>query len=241
MDLSLAFPNGLNPTQKGYHLIAKDRIKSLVEPILAQGKVPVMTGFMGHVEGGIIEGVGRGYTDLTSALAAGALHAECLQVWKESDGVFTGNPTKIPEARLLSIVTPVEAAELTYFGNEVLHPFTMECAIEDNVPIQILNTFKPSSGGTSVIDPLQDNADIDTAELIKTRGGQHGIIAVCSKKGVPVLNLLSNRLLDSSAFFEKVFQLFAKHNVKLDLISTSVSQVSLLCFFLFISSMFFFT
>ncbi len=144
-----------------------------------------------------------------------------MQVWKESDGVFTGNPTKIKDARLLPLVTPAEASELTYFGNEVLHPFTMECAIEDSVPITILNTFKPESGGTCIVEKQLD-------ELNETRSSKSlGIAAVCSKKGIYVINLMSNRMLDSSNFLANVFQKFKEHKVKADLISTSVANLTI--------------
>jgi len=150
-------------------------------------------------------------------LVAAAFKASALQVWKESDGVFTGNPTKLPRARLLHHVTPREAAELTYFGNEVLHPFTMECAIEAHIPIHILNTFKPTSPGT-VIDPHRKTNETQASQ---------GIVAVCSKKNITVLNLSSNRLLGSATFLAKVFELFAKHRVKVDLISTTEANLSL--------------
>jgi aspartate kinase len=118
VNLSKAF-GSLDTSKRGYQHDAKQILRSRLVDLVSQGKVPVVTGFFGDVNGGIINGVGRGYTDLTSALCAGALDAKALQVWKESDGVFTGNPTKIDDARLLSLVTPEEAAELTYFGNEV--------------------------------------------------------------------------------------------------------------------------
>lgn len=220
VDLSRAFPDGLDTARRGYQHTAKKVFGGLLQPLVEQGMVPVVSGFFGSVDSGIIKGVGRGYTDLTAALCAGALGADGLQVWKESDGVFTGNPTKIDAAHLLSVVTPEEASELTYFGNEVLHPFTMECAISDNVPIYVLNTFKPESGGTAIIESTEQ-------QLTELRGERcQGIAAVCSKKGIPVLNLMSNRLLDSSSFLATVFELFAKHKVKADLISTSVSNLT---------------
>lgn len=70
--------------------------------------------------------MGRGYTDLLSSLLAVGLEATELQIWKEVDGIFTADPRKVPTARLLSIISPDEAAELTYYGSEVVHPFTME-------------------------------------------------------------------------------------------------------------------
>jgi len=72
--------------------------------------------------------VGRGYTDLASALLAAGLGASELQIWKEVDGIFTADPRKVITARLLPVISPEEAAELTYYGSEVVHPFTMEQA-----------------------------------------------------------------------------------------------------------------
>ncbi len=64
----------------------------------------------------------RGYTDLCAALCAVGLAASELQVWKEVDGIFTADPRKVPSARLVPIITPDEAAELTYYGSEVIPP-----------------------------------------------------------------------------------------------------------------------
>ena len=74
-------------------------------------------------------------------------------------------------------------------------------------------------GGTAI---LGDTA----ADVLDSRAGSNGIVAVCSKKGIRVLNLMSNRLLDSPSYMAKVFSLFAQHRVKVDLVSTSVSNVS---------------
>lgn len=63
--------------------------------------------------------VGRGYTDLCAALLAVGLDADELQVWKEVDGIFTADPRKVVTARLIPVITPEEAAELTYYGSEV--------------------------------------------------------------------------------------------------------------------------
>ena len=89
-------------------------------------RVPVVTGFFGPVPGSLLRQVGRGYTDLLAALLAVGLGAEELQIWKEVDGIFTADPRKVPTARLITSISPEEAAELTYYGSEVVHPFTME-------------------------------------------------------------------------------------------------------------------
>ena len=76
--------------------------------------------------GSLLRQVGRGYTDLLAALLAAGLGASELQIWKEVDGIFTADPRKVPTARLIPIISPEEAAELTYYGSEVVHPFTMD-------------------------------------------------------------------------------------------------------------------
>ncbi|KAF8268002.1 Aspartate/glutamate/uridylate kinase [Lactarius quietus] len=138
-------------------------------------RVPVVTGFFGHVPGSLLKQVGRGYTDLAAALLAAGLDATELQIWKEVDGIFTADPRKVLTARLLPVISPEEAAELTYYGSEVVHPFTMEQArtptffsslrklregatpvIRRKIPIRIKNVENPRGGGT-VIDPESDS------------------------------------------------------------------------------------
>jgi aspartate kinase len=223
VNLSSVFTD-LNTQKNGYQQIARDTLGKLLRPMVDEGALPVVSGFFGHIRGGIIHGVGRGYTDLTAALCAGALGARELQVWKESDGVFTGNPTKIQEATLVNHITPAEAAELTSFGNEVLHPFTMQCAIETNVPIRILNTFKPTGAGTVIIDQATSDAKSTTAPT--RNAAKHGIVAVCSKKNVTILNVVGNGVLEASELFTALFNTFTKHGVRADLVTSSISQIS---------------
>ncbi|EDQ92671.1 uncharacterized protein MONBRDRAFT_22547 [Monosiga brevicollis MX1] len=217
VNLSNLFRDPLDASKTGYHRLATAAIRSFLDrEVDVDGVVPVITGYMGDIEGGIVQGIGRGYSDLTAALVAAALRADALQVWKESDGIFTGNPTKINAARLLHNVTPREAAELTYFGNEVLHPFTMECAIEAQIPIHILNTFKIDSPGT-VVAPGQPFHRMQS----------NGVTAVVSKKNVRVISLASNRMMSSPKFLARVFEAFGNRGVKIDLISTAETNLSI--------------
>ena len=144
-------------------------------------RVPVVTGFFGPVPGSLLRQVGRGYTDLLAALLAVGLEAEELQIWKEVDGIFTADPRKVPTARLISSITPEEAAELTYYGSEVVHPFTMEQVsltrsprnvylmnsqvIRKKIPIRIKNVENPSGNGT-VIYPNPDGGDTPESDRL---------------------------------------------------------------------------
>lgn len=109
-----------------------------VECPLLQASSPVVAkwapltfflGFFGPVPGSLLRQVGRGYTDLCAAVLAVGLQASELQIWKEVDGIFTADPRKVLTARVIPIISPEEAAELTYYGSEVVHPFTMEQVI----------------------------------------------------------------------------------------------------------------
>jgi aspartate kinase len=181
-----------------------------------EGEVPVVTGFFGMVPGGLLKAVGRGYTDFTTALIAAGLgseQADEMQVWKEVDGIFTADPRKVPAAMVLGRISPAEASELTYFGSEVLHPFTMERVVSANVPIRIKNTFNPDAPGT-VISPQGEQRP-------------HPITAVTAKRGITVLTVHSNRMFNAYGFLSRVFGALERHGVVVDLVSTS--EVSISC------------
>ncbi|KAF8067803.1 Aspartate/glutamate/uridylate kinase [Lyophyllum atratum] len=223
-----------------------DRLAFALGERIAQcgSRVPVVTGFFGPVPGSLLSQVGRGYTDLCSALLAAGLDAAELQIWKEVDGIFTADPRKVPTARLISIITPDEAAELTYYGSEVVHPFTMEQAIRRKIPIRIKNVENPKGGGT-VIFPDPDVEATEEQELqandetVPLATLQHGSYmeeaqkrkrlptAVTIKEHIIVLNVNSNRKSVSHGFLAGIFGTLDQYGVVVDLISTSEVHVSM--------------
>lgn len=190
-------------------------------------RVPVVTGFFGPVPGSLLHQVGRGYTDLASALLAVGLQASELQIWKEVDGIFTADPRKVSTARLIPVISPEEAAELTYYGSEVVHPFTMEQAIRRKIPIRIKNVENPSGGGT-VIHPDAD-ADSEPASPKSSSLVERKRLptAVTIKEHIVVLNVNSNRKSVSHGFLAGIFGTLDRFGVVVDLISTSEVHVSM--------------
>jgi len=160
-----------------------DRLSKVIGDRLREcgNRVPVVTGFFGVVPGSLLSQVGRGYTDLCAALCAVGTQASELQIWKEVDGIFTADPRKVEGARLLSHITPEEAAELTYYGSEVIHPFTMEQVINASIPIRIKNVEKPKGQGT-VIYP-----DPETIESTATTppGNSNGTTSTSNGQQLP--------------------------------------------------------
>ena len=200
--------------------------------------VPVVTGFFGTVPGGLLNQIGRGYTDLCAALIAVGLKAEELQIWKEVDGIFTADPRKVPTARLLSTISPVEAAELTFYGSEVIHPFTMEQVIQARIPIRIKNVMNPRHSGTVIApDPPSHPLAAYKRDRNLFRHPSSSVLypnqrpkrptAVTIKRKILVLNVHSNKRSLSHGFFAKIFSTLDKWRLSVDLISTSEVHVSM--------------
>lgn len=212
-------------------------------------RVPVITGFFGPVPGSLLRQVGRGYTDLLAALVAVGLQASELQIWKEVDGIFTADPRKVPTARLIPSITPEEAAELTYYGSEVVHPFTMEQVISQSIPIRIKNIENAKGGGTLIQTPSESSSptssdgererDLSIAPAVRKlsklrlKEDAHEKLrnklptAVTIKENIVVINITSNKKNVSHGFLARMFGILDKHGLTVDLISTSEVHVSM--------------
>ncbi|WVR07616.1 hypothetical protein IAU60_004658 [Kwoniella sp. DSM 27419] len=199
-------------------------------------RVPVVTGYFGPVPGSLLAQIGRGYTDLCAALCAVGLAAAELQVWKEVDGIFSADPRKVPSARLVPVITPDEAAELTYYGSEVIHPFTMEQVIRARIPIRIKNVENPKGQGTIIYPDEGFPRGLDTAPPSKESVDPAGAgltpeermpTAVTIKDSIIVLNIHSNRKTLSHGFLARIFGTLDRAGVVVDLISTSEVHVSM--------------
>jgi aspartate kinase len=210
---------------------------AIAERVNAHGDdaVPVITGYFGAVPGGLLESVGRGYTDLCAALAAVGLRAKELQIWKEVDGIFTADPRKVPTARLLDSVTPSEAAELTFYGSEVIHPFTMDQVIRASIPIRIKNVMNPRNAGTVIFPDANDGEVRRRTGLFRDRSvsnlSQHDTpkrpTAVTIKGSITVLNVHSKKRTRAHGFLMSIFSILDKHGLSVDLISSSEVHVSM--------------
>lgn len=193
----------------------------------SKDRVSVITGFFGRVEGGLVNKVGRGYSDLCAALVAVALQATELQVWKEVDGVFTADPRKVPTARLLPTLTPSEAGELTFYGSEVIHNLTLEQLGRPRIPIRIKNVLRPHSAGTIIQPDNRGSSSPDDQYAGHKTIRPKRPTAVTVKEQITVLNVHSNRKLDSPGFLAKICNIASLHGLAIDLIEKSECHVSL--------------
>jgi len=132
--------------------------KKHVIPILDEGRVVVMPGFLGSGPDGEVVTLGRGGTDFSAAILARIIDADAVTLFKEVDGLMTADPKSVPSARLLSELHYREAAELAFYGAKVLHPRTMIPLVDRKIPLFVKNTFRDGSGGTRIADDVKPGA-----------------------------------------------------------------------------------
>ena len=126
------------------------RLSAGLVPMVSGGRIPIITGFIGSTDEGVTTTLGRGASDYTASLVAGAIQAEEVWIWTDVDGAMTADPRIVEDARVLKEISYLEAAEMSYFGAKVLHPMTMQPAVKQEIPIRIRNTFRTENGGTVI-------------------------------------------------------------------------------------------
>jgi aspartate kinase len=189
------------------------RIPTSLSTVIAEGNLPVITGFIAKDKDGNITTLGRGGSDLSATMIAAACKAREVQVWKDVDGILTADPRLVKDARPVEKVTYDEAAELAYFGAQVLHPRTMLPCMKTGIPVLVKNTFNPKAPGTRIEAGPDKNAPL--------------IRAITSKQNVILFDIVSTRMLGQPGFLEQVFSEFAKNEISIDMVATSEVSVSL--------------
>jgi len=126
------------------------RCEARLRPLLLQGIVPVVTGFIGATAEGVLTTLGRGGSDYSATILGGALGADEVIIWTDVDGVLTADPRLVPGARTIPEISYREAAELAHFGAKVLHPKTLRAVTQSGIPVWIRNTFEPQHPGTKI-------------------------------------------------------------------------------------------
>lgn len=209
-------PRELIATDDGFGAARPDveRIAEAVSrralPALAAGRIAVTGGFVGRAPGGATTTLGRGGSDWSAALLGAAAGARAIEIWTDVDGVLTADPRLVPEARALPTISFAEAAELARFGARVLHPATIGPAVERAIPVVVRNTFAPEAAGTTI--------------LAETAG--EGVRAVSARDGLTALRVSNPRMLLAHGWAARVFAVFERHRVEVDVIATSEVSIA---------------
>ena len=182
-------------------------------PILEDGRIPVLGGFIAASPDGTTTTLGRGGSDYTAAIVAAPIEAKEIQIWTDVTGVLTADPRIVSRPRTIPRLSYSEAAELAYFGAKVLHPKTIQPAVQDRIPVRICNSRKPEEVGTIVFS--------------ESESSMQTVKAIAHKSGVTTVQIISGRMLGAYGFLRRIFEIFDKYRTVVDVVTTSEVSVSL--------------
>ena len=180
-------------------------------PRLADGIV-ITQGFIGSEAKGRTTTLGRGGSDYTAALLGEALHATRVDIWTDVPGIYTTDPRVVSAAKRIDVIAFEEAAEMATFGAKVLHPATLLPAVRSDIPVFVGSSKDPKAGGTLVCKKTE-NPPLFRALALRRRQ--------------TLVTLHSHNLLHSRGFLAEVFGILARHNISVDLITTSEVSIAL--------------
>jgi aspartate kinase len=199
----------------GKAVVYVDEIKSLVSekllPKLEQ-EVIVTQGFIGADSQGRTTTLGRGGSDYSAALLGEAIGVEQIDIWTDVTGIFTTDPRLTSQAYALDEISFNEAAEMATFGAKVLHPSTLIPAMRQNIPVFVGSSRDPSAGGTMVRNETKSKPVYR---------------AIALRREQTLVTVTSMDMLHAPGFLARVFTILAKHNLSIDLVTTSEVSVAL--------------
>lgn len=179
----------------------------------ADAALYVAPGFVAATHDGSTTTLGRGGSDYTAAIFAGALGAEQLEIWTDVSGMMTADPRLVRHARPIPRISYQEAMELSHFGAKVLYPPTIQPVMRQGIPLWIKNTFAPEDEGTLVeVAPPAHQATV--------RG-------LSSIGAVTLLRLEGGGMVGIPGFSRRLFAALAREQVNVILITQSSSEHSI--------------
>ena len=175
--------------------------------------IVVVPGFVASSHKGNSTTIGRGGSDYTAAIIAGAINADILQIWTDVSGMFTANPKIVKQAFAIPHISYEEAMELSHFGAKVLYPPTIQPVLGKSIPIHIKNTFAPDEVGTLI----EKNTD---SEARPVRGISH-------VENIALLSLEGSGMVGISGISKRFFEAFSNADINIVLITQASSEHSI--------------
>ena len=191
-----------------------DLVRTELVPLMGPGRVVVTQGYIGATASGITTTLGRGGSDYSASLLGAALGASEVQIWTDVEGILTADPRIVPEASPISELSFREAAELAAFGARVLHPATIQPAVEANIPVTVRHTMRP-------------HGRFSTITAKGASGSPRPATAIASRGPINVITIESTRMLAQSGFLARIFEVFGRLGASVDVVATAEVSVSL--------------
>ncbi len=175
----------------------------------------VVPGFIASNASGDITTLGRGGSDYSAAIIAGAINATVLEIWTDVDGFMTADPRLVSKAYPIDTMTYAEAMELSHFGAKVIYTPTIRPVYLRNIPVLIKNTFNPSAKGTII-----NRRDAAKKESSQIKG-------ISSIDTISLLSIQGVGLVGAKGSSKRLFSALAKYNVNVILITQASSEFSI--------------
>ncbi|MDB5178343.1 MAG: aspartate kinase, monofunctional class [Patescibacteria group bacterium] len=187
--------------------------RPIIQELFKKGRIPVVTGYMGATAGGITTTLGRGASDYSATILGYCLDAAAVEIWTDVDGVMTADPKMVSDAHTIGALSYNEAAELSYFGANVLHPLTMVPAARKMIPIWIKNTFNPTHPGTKISGQIH--------------ASEYGGKAISILKNVSLITVQGKGMLGVPGVAGRVFGEVARADINVLFISQASSEFNI--------------
>jgi len=179
----------------------------------ATGKLFIVPGFVSADAKGNTTTLGRGGSDYTAAIIAGAVNAQLLEIWTDVSGMMTADPRLVPNARILPHISYQEAMELSHFGAKVIYPPTIQPVMNKNIPVWIKNTFVPQDHGTLIENDVHKNGN--------------NIRGISSINKIALLSLEGSGMVGIPGFSRRLFEALANDLINVILITQGSSEHSI--------------
>lgn len=182
-------------------------IKESLMPLINDGVVPVVSGFIAADVKGRMTTLGRGGSDYTASLIGRYLDAREVQILKDVDGILSADPKIVPGAKLINSLSYVEAMDLACFGAKVIYSRMIEPAMEANIPVRVKSVYNPDKKGSLIV---------------KAENMAKGIIkAVTMMKDISVINLKGVGMAETPGLAGRIFTALGDENINVVMISGS--------------------
>jgi len=199
----------------GFAAVDFEATGKLIRKHLPKGRKHILIpGFIASNDKNETTTLGRGGSDYTAAIMAAALDAEVLEIWTDVDGFMTADPKKVEKAYAIENLTYSEAIELSHFGAKVIYTPTLRPVYKKNIPILVLNSFKPEQKGT-----LISNKSLN--------GNKSPIKGISSIDHIDLITLQGTGMVGVTGTSMRLFSALARKNINIILITQASSEYSI--------------
>ena len=176
-------------------------------------KLFIVPGFIASDNDGITTTLGRGGSDYTAAIIAGAIHADVAKIWTDVSGMMTADPRLVINAKVIPHISYQEAMELSHFGAKVIYPPTIQPMMNKAIPVWIKNTFAPQDAGTII-----------ESEATKNGNSVRGISSI---NKIALLSLEGSGMIGIPGFSKRLFEALSNEKINVILITQGSSEHSI--------------